>query len=72
MHRDHAFQYDRLESVKKREDYFKKYGVRWYAFACLPYFDAVRMTIIDPMHNLLMGELRLRVFSLDHECSPFG
>ena len=29
-----------------------KYGVR---YSCVPYFDVVRMHVIDPMHNLLEG-----------------
>lgn len=56
LHRDLAYEYARLKTPTEREAYFKKHGVRWYAFARLTYFDAVRMTIIDPMHNLLLGE----------------
>jgi hypothetical protein len=39
-----------------RGDYFAKHGIRWYEFARLPYFDPVQMTMIDPMHDLLIGE----------------
>lgn len=55
LHRDQAYEYDSIKSPQEREEFFKKYGVRWYSFARLPYFDAVRMTIIDPMHDLLLG-----------------
>ncbi|KAG1450441.1 hypothetical protein G6F56_008350 [Rhizopus delemar] len=30
-------------------------GTRWTALHRLPYFDAARFTIIDPMHNLFLG-----------------
>ena len=31
------------------------YGTRYSVLAELPYFDTVRMTIVDPMHNLFLG-----------------
>ncbi|KAL5485641.1 hypothetical protein ACEPAI_6682 [Sanghuangporus weigelae] len=37
------------------EDLFKKNGTRYYAMSRLKYFDAVRMSAIDPMHNVLLG-----------------
>ena len=55
QHKFRAHEFAALQPGKEREDFFKEYGVRWYEFARLPYFDANRMTIIDPMHNLLMG-----------------
>lgn len=33
----------------------KLHGVRYLCLLELPYFDAPRMCIIDPMHNLLHG-----------------
>ncbi|KAL5520523.1 hypothetical protein ACEPAG_9747 [Sanghuangporus baumii] len=39
----------------QREDLFKKHGTRYYAMSRLTYFDAVRMSAIDPMHNILLG-----------------
>ncbi len=32
-----------------------KYGVRYSVLLALPYFDPVRFTVIDPMHNLFLG-----------------
>ncbi|KAL5485861.1 hypothetical protein ACEPAI_6903 [Sanghuangporus weigelae] len=37
------------------EDLFKKHGTRYYAMSRLTYFDAVRMSAIDPMHNILLS-----------------
>ena len=41
----------------QREAFFTRTGARWSEFARLPYFDLVRHTIIDPMHNCLLGEV---------------
>ncbi|KAJ7017492.1 hypothetical protein C8F04DRAFT_1215036 [Mycena alexandri] len=38
-----------------KEEFFKKYGVHWTEFARLTYFDLVKWTVVDPMHNLLLG-----------------
>lgn len=52
------------EAVKKivkcktktnRERLEKEYGVRYSVLLELEYFDPIRMTIIDPMHNLFLG-----------------
>ncbi|KAI8493057.1 hypothetical protein Bbelb_290610 [Branchiostoma belcheri] len=39
----------------ERERIEKKYGARYSSLHDLPYFDVVRMHVIDPMHNLLEG-----------------
>ncbi|KAF8471023.1 hypothetical protein JB92DRAFT_2771868, partial [Gautieria morchelliformis] len=41
-----------------RDKSFKESGTRWFEFARLPHFDAVRMTVVDPMHNLLIGVIK--------------
>jgi len=35
-----------------------KYGCRYTVLLDLPYFDPVRMTLIDPMHNLFLGSAK--------------
>ena len=40
-----------------------KYGVRYSVLLCLPYFDPIRFTVIDVMHNLLLGTGK-RMFNL--------
>ncbi|KAF8583053.1 hypothetical protein K439DRAFT_1647373 [Ramaria rubella] len=57
-HLRRAWEWARLDSPKEQEAYFKEHGTRWFEFARLPYFDVIWMTIIDPMHNLLMGVLK--------------
>ena len=49
---------NRILSIKmktEREKKEKELGCRYSALLDLPYFDPVRMTIIDPMHNLFLG-----------------
>lgn len=36
----------------------QQFGCRYFVLLRLPYFDPVRMTVIDPMHNLLLGTAR--------------
>ena len=40
---------DRLESTS---------GCRYSVLSCLPYFDAPRMLVVDPMHNLFLGSAK--------------
>jgi hypothetical protein len=63
-HRRQCFEYKALETDEERAEYFQKHGVRWTELVRLPYFDPVRFTVIDPMHNLLLGESLLRLNGL--------
>ncbi|OJT09666.1 hypothetical protein TRAPUB_13852 [Trametes pubescens] len=42
----------------ERARLFKKYGVRWSELLRLPYWDPMRFSLVDAMHNLFLGELR--------------
>ncbi|KAI0311343.1 hypothetical protein OF83DRAFT_1251718 [Amylostereum chailletii] len=53
-HNLHAEEWLQLTNKKERKAYFDKHGTRWTEFSRLRYFDVVRMTVIDPMHNLLL------------------
>ncbi|GBE85372.1 hypothetical protein SCP_0705590 [Sparassis crispa] len=59
-HKRLAREWKTLSSEEERADFFKAHGVRWTELARLPYFDPVRMTVIDPMHNLLLGVVKLQ------------
>ncbi|KAJ7782582.1 hypothetical protein DFH07DRAFT_864942 [Mycena maculata] len=48
-------QYKDLSTAEEKEYFFAQHGVRWTEFAQLDYFDIVRYTVVDPMHNLLLG-----------------
>ena len=45
----------RAKEGRERDELFKTYGVRYTELNRLPYFDAIRMTVVDPMHNILLG-----------------
>ena len=51
----HAAEWMTATSNKDRVDIERNYGTHWSELHRLPYFDAVRFTIIDVMHNLLLG-----------------
>ncbi|EJD38076.1 hypothetical protein AURDEDRAFT_172838 [Auricularia subglabra TFB-10046 SS5] len=53
-HKRLAWEWKNL-SPPEREIHWKKHGVRWFELARLPYFDPVRMAIVDPMHCMLLG-----------------
>lgn len=53
--RHHAREYQKM-SEEEQEKAFKESGIRWYAFLKLPYFNPLRMAVLDPMHNILLGE----------------
>jgi hypothetical protein len=54
-HRRLAKEYRRLPDNEKN-DFFNEHAMRYFELSRLPYFDPVRMSIIDPMHNILLGE----------------
>ncbi|KAI0309474.1 hypothetical protein OF83DRAFT_1158491, partial [Amylostereum chailletii] len=62
-HKDHAQAWRDLDSKAARKKYFDEHGVRWTEFARLRYFDPVRMTVVDPMHNLLLGVVKNQWYS---------
>ena len=49
-----------MSSLQRLES---KYGVRYSVILDLPYFNPVRFTVVDPMHNLLLGTAK-HAFSL--------
>lgn len=40
---------------KEKKSLESKYGIRYSILLALPYFDPLRFTVIDPMHNLYLG-----------------
>lgn len=54
-HRADGKKYATLETEAARQKFAKEHAARWSEFSRLPYFDLVRMIVIDPVHNLLLG-----------------
>ncbi len=56
-HRRHAQEYANLgNDSKAKEAFFKEHSLRYFELTRLPYFDPVKMSVIDPMHNILLGK----------------
>ena len=54
-HRRRAEMVRKASTQKKKEKLATKYGVYYSCLLQLEYFDAVKFTAIDPMHNLFLG-----------------
>ncbi|OAD72704.1 hypothetical protein PHYBLDRAFT_102004, partial [Phycomyces blakesleeanus NRRL 1555(-)] len=51
----HAEEWESASTPSERHQLEVENGVQWLQLYCLGYFDLVRRTIIDPMHNLFLG-----------------
>ena len=47
--------------MEERGEIERGHGVRWSQLHRLPYFDPIRCTMIDPMHNLFLGTAKRMV-----------
>ena len=55
---EHRRQVDDVQGKTTQEERCRaesNYGVRYSELLRLPYFDCIRFTVIDPMHNLFLG-----------------
>ena len=57
-HRMKALQHKNQITKSGREEVASKFGCRYSVLLELPYFDAPRMNIVDPMHNLFLGSAK--------------
>lgn len=55
QHRRNVDKICQSKNNRTRTQLESKYGCRYSVLLDLPYFDPVRMSIIDPMHNLFLG-----------------
>ena len=55
-HRHLGAKYAKIPTKSAREAFVKNEGTRFMQLSRLPYFDLVRGIVIDPMHNLILGE----------------
>ena len=54
-HMEHAKLYLKASTKAQQKELSSEYGLRYSVLLKLKYFDVVRMHVIDPMHNLLLG-----------------
>ncbi len=57
QHRAQAALWRDADAVE-RAHLFKVYGIRWSELLRLPYWDPIRFTVVDSMHNLYLGLLQ--------------
>ena len=55
---DTAMMHKHAKTAKDRRDIEKLHGVRYSVLLSLPYYNAIRFSMIDPMHNLLLGSAK--------------
>jgi len=54
-HKKIGFDLCQCKTMDERNTMEKATGVRYSEVFRLPYFDPVRMHVVDPMHNLFLG-----------------
>lgn len=54
-HKAAGIKWSTANTKKAREEIEKLYGSRYTKLNLLSYFDCIRFTIVDPMHNLFLG-----------------
>ncbi|KAJ7737495.1 hypothetical protein B0H16DRAFT_1325856, partial [Mycena metata] len=62
-HRRLCKMHNELSTPEEKEEFLATYGAQWTEFARIDYFDLVRYTIVDPMHNLLLGVAKNQWFA---------
>lgn len=63
QHRQDASSVELAKSKRERSKLESERGCRYSSLLALPYFDPIKMVIIDPMHNLYLGTAK-RIFKL--------
>ena len=54
-HRLNCFEYQQCKTKAAQKLIEREYGVKYSILIELPYFNLIRFTVIDPMHNLFLG-----------------
>ena len=70
-HRQNAERYRMCNTLSSQKEIERESGCRYTVLLELPYFDPVRMCIIDPMHNLLLGTAK-HMLSVWKSCGHFS
>ena len=60
-HVKHLSEIQKCQTQTDRDELERKYGVRYSPLLELPYFNPIRMSTIDPMHNFFQGTAKKMV-----------
>ena len=55
---DLTMKHKHANTLQKKREIIKAHGIRYTVLLSLPYYDAVRFCLIDPMHNFHLGSAR--------------
>ncbi|KAJ3016340.1 hypothetical protein NUW54_g823 [Trametes sanguinea] len=58
QHYEYARRWRDATSEAERAHIYNEHGIRWSELLRLPYWDPMRYSLVDAMHNLLLGDLR--------------
>lgn len=54
-HRKQGMNWKHAQTLKKQQDIERVYGIRFSELLRLPYYNSIRFSVVDPMHNVLLG-----------------
>ena len=57
-HREQGMKWKHSTTQANRQEIERTYGVRYSELLRLPYFNTIRFSVIDPMHNILLGSAK--------------
>ena len=60
-HRRKGMEWKHAKTQVERHKIEREYGVRFTELLRLPYFDSIRFSVVDPMHNILLGTTKLMI-----------
>ena len=55
LHCKHALSHKNAKTQAERKQIEREFGCKFSVLLDLPYFDVIRFTVIDAIHNLLLG-----------------
>ncbi|KAI6020536.1 hypothetical protein EDC04DRAFT_2901678 [Pisolithus marmoratus] len=59
-----GYQYFRLTTATARKAFVKEWATRYTQLSCLPYFNLVEQIVIDLMHNLFLGLVKMHFYNI--------
>ena len=60
-HRQKGMDWKHAKTQVERHKIEREYGVRFTELLRLPYLDSVHFSVVDPMHNILLGTTKLMI-----------
>ena len=68
QHRTQGMAWKHAKSMADRNRIEREFGIRFTELLRLPYFNTIKFSVIDPMHNVLLGSAKLMVTIWKEKC----